>query len=232
MTPDLTELALAMAVFVAAHMIPSHGGLRRAMIDTLGDWPFRIGYSLLSLGLLVWLIAAYQRAPYVALFEPITFFRHLPMSVMALACVLVASGYSIARPSALVLEKVPMAGGVPGILKITRHPVLIAVVLWALAHMAANGDGAAWILFGSLAGLSALGALHIDQRKRAEGGDDWRRLAAETANIPFLALIQGRTRLKLSEIGWKPIVGGLLLYGALLAAHPYVIGVSPLPLPN
>ncbi|MHA1598706.1 MAG: NnrU family protein, partial [Alphaproteobacteria bacterium] len=166
----LEELALAMAVFIVAHMIPSHRPLRGAFIGMLGEWGFRGAYSVLSLGLFWWLIQAYLGAPDVELYTPITFFRHLPMTLMLPVCLLVVGGYSIANPSAVVLEKIPTAGGVPGVLKITRHPVLWAVVIWAVAHMLANPDGAAWILFGSLAGLSVAGAVHIDARKRAEGG--------------------------------------------------------------
>ncbi|MHA1597082.1 MAG: NnrU family protein, partial [Alphaproteobacteria bacterium] len=65
----------------------------------------------------------------------------------------------------------------------------------------------------------------------AEGGADWLALQAETSNIPFAALISRRTRLTPSEFGWMRILGGLALYGALLAGHEAVIGVAPLPLP-
>lgn len=229
MNDGLGELAMAMAVFVAAHMIPSHRPLRRALIGIIGEWGFRGVYSVLSLGLFWWLLGAYQRAPYVELFAPINLLSYLSIILMLPACIFVVGGYSIANPSAVVLEKLAAAGEVPGILKITRHPVLWAMAIWGVAHMIANPDGAAWILFGSLAALSAAGSIHMDRRKRADGTAGWARIEAETSNVPFAALITGRTRVTLAEIGWLRIAGGVVLYAVLLAAHEAVIGVAPLP---
>jgi len=220
MTGGLSELTLAMAVFVAAHIIPSLRTLRRALIGGLGEWPFRAVYSTLSIGLLWWLIGAYQRAPHIELFAPITFLKYLPIAFMLPACLLVVGGISVAgSPAAL------------GILKITRHPMLWAMAIWGVAHMAANPDGAAWIMFGSLTALSVAGSIHMDRRESTDGGAEWLALQAATSNIPFVALIAGRTRLTLAGIGWPRIAGGVVLYVALLTAHPYVIGVSPVPPP-
>lgn len=216
----LGELTLAMAVFAAAHLIPSHRSLRQSLIGMLGEWGFRIVYSVLSLGLLWWLVIAYQGAPHVEILATDTPLRFVPIILMLPVCLLVAGGVPIAgSPSA------------PGILKITRHPLLWAVVIWAVAHMAANPDAAAWIMFGSLAVLSIAGSIHIDRRMQSDGDADWLASQDATSNIPFAALIAGRGQLTMAGIGWPRIAGGVVLYGVLLAAHPYVIGVSPLPLP-
>ena len=99
--------------------------------------------------------------------------------------------------------------------------------LWALVHMAANGDAAAVILFGPMAVLAFAGALSIDVKKRRLG-EEWTRFETETSFIPFAAMMDGRTRLGLRELGvWRPIAG-VVLFVALYLTHEPMIGVSPL----
>ncbi|MBT3239114.1 MAG: hypothetical protein HOL37_07265 [Rhodospirillaceae bacterium] len=214
------ELILAMVVFIASHMIPSHRPLRRALVGMVGEWPFMGLYSVLSVGLLWWLIVVYQHSPDVVLFEPITFFRHLPLALMLPVCLLVVGAFRRRD-----------GGIVPGVLKITRHPVLWALAIWAVMHMAANPYGAAWILFGSMAALAVFGSIHMDRRQQTDGDARDLALVAETSNVPLAALIAGRARLQWDEIGWPTTIGTVVVYGVLLWAHKAVIGISPLPLP-
>ena len=100
--------------------------------------------------------------------------------------------------------------------------------LWAVAHALATGNAKALILFGGLGFLAFAGTLNIDRRRRRTGGEAWQRLEAETSNIPFLAIIQGRTKADWSEIGWPRLLAGLFLYAAVLFWHPVIFGVSPL----
>ena len=120
------------------------------------------------------------------------------------------------------------AEGPRGITKITRHPAMWGVALWALVHVLATGNVASLILFGGLGGLALAGAAHIDRRRRLAGGEAWQRLEAETSNVPFLALVQVRTRLDWREIGWWRLALAAVVYVAMLFGHQWVIGVSPL----
>src|SRR5262249_55655523 len=45
-----------------------------------------------------------------------------------------------------------------------RHPMLIAVMLWAFAHLLTNGDLAAVLLFGSFLAYSVYDVLSASQR--------------------------------------------------------------------
>ena len=78
--------------------------------------------------------------------------------------------------------------------------------------------------------LAFAGTLNIDRRRRRAGGQAWRRLESETSNIPFLAIIQGRTEAHWSEIGWMRLLAGVFLYAAVLFSHPALFGVAPLDL--
>ena len=100
--------------------------------------------------------------------------------------------------------------------------------LWALVHVSANGDAAGVILFGSMCVLAFAGALSLDAKNRRRWGGEWDRFAAETSFMPFAALIGGRTRLGLGEIGLGRLIAGLALFALLAFVHEPVIGISPL----
>jgi uncharacterized membrane protein len=52
----------------------------------------------------------------------------------------------------------------------------------------------------------------------------WRSFAAVTSNVPFAAVVAGRNRFSLSEIGWSKIALGLILYVPLLVFHHRLFG--------
>jgi uncharacterized membrane protein len=144
---------------------------------------------------------------------------------MPFAAILVIAGYTTANPTAVGMER--SAGDddpAPGILRVTRHPVLWGLGLWALSHIPPNGDLASLLFFASLAALAFGGTALIDRKKRLALGSNWARLAQVTSNIPFVAILAGRTKLRLYEIGILRLVAGLLLYAVLFLAHPYFTG--------
>jgi uncharacterized membrane protein len=114
----------------------------------------------------------------------------------------------------------------PGILAITRHPVMWAFGLWALSHIPANGTAADLILFGAMAILALLGTLAIDAKKRRLWGEaDWARFASQTSNLPFAAVLSGRARIRPGEIGGLRVLGAAALYALLVFGHPWIAGV-------
>ena len=60
-------------------------------------------------------------------------------------------------------------------------------------------------------------------RKRVLGAK-WDPFAVITSNVPFLAVVQGRQRLSLGEIGWWRIALAVVIWAALVWAHPYITG--------
>jgi uncharacterized membrane protein len=109
-----------------------------------------------------------------------------------------------------------------GIIRITRHPIMWGIMLWAAAHIAAHGELRSLIFFGGLLLLAALGTVLMDARKRSNS--DWPRFAAVTSHLPFLAIAQGRNRIAWREIGWLRPAIGIALYVAVLFAHPWLSG--------
>jgi uncharacterized membrane protein len=116
-----------------------------------------------------------------------------------------------------------------GILRITRHPFLSGVALWAAAHLIVNGEASALVLFGSLLVLALIGPGSIDRKRRRKFGERWDRFEAVTSRVPFVAILQGRNRFVASELPRGMLALSVVVYFVVLVMHPLLFGVSPLP---
>ena len=231
MTGTLVGLGLSVTAFVGSHFLLSSRRVRHTLVAWVGEMAFLGVYSSIALASFVWMVEAYADAPYLELWLPPTALKHLALSVMPFACILVICGVTTPSPAAVSLDPQALAQRAPvGIQKVTRHPVLWGFALWGVVHLLANGDAASLILFGGNTVLALLGALHIDARKHVLLGHHWQRFAAATSFVPLAALIDGRARLSVSEIGWWRIGLGVALYVLLLIAHPWLFGITVWPL--
>src|SRR5688500_1184359 len=207
-------LVLATLVFLATHFVTSTP-LRPALVNAMGERPYRGAYSLVGAIARIWMIGAYAGAPREPLFSGA---RELSFAVMPLAFILIACGYW-RNPTMVGADKLLKSEDpARGVIRITRHPIMWGVMLWAAAHIVARGDTKGLVFFGSFLLLAALGTLAMDARKRAN--PDWPRFAAVTSHVPFVAIAQGRNRLVWREIGWLRPGIGLALFFAVLAFHP------------
>jgi uncharacterized membrane protein len=84
--------------------------------------------------------------------------------------------------------------------RVTRHPFLTGVGLWALVHLVANGDVASFIFFGALGFVALAGTVSIDTKRRRAFGPAWESFAAQTSIISFAAIAAGRTHFNPREI--------------------------------
>ncbi len=226
----MTSLVLAALFFVGVHLIVAGTTLRDRLIATLGAGPYRGAFSLVSVIGIVWLCLAYREAPRLALWSPFPGCRIVALVVMLIAFALVVIGLTSPNPTAVGGEAMLTRGGDPiGIQRITRHPFLWGVALWAIVHLAVNGDTASLVLFGALAGLALYGTASIDAKRRRALGSAWDGYAARTSTLPFLAIAQGRTRLAPGEIRPWQWLAALAAYLATVGLHQAVLGVSPLP---
>jgi uncharacterized membrane protein len=113
-----------------------------------------------------------------------------------------------------------------GIVRITRHPFLWGVALWALVHLIVNGDLASLILFGSLLLLSLGGTVAIDAKRRRRFGNGWAQFAQTTSSVPFAAILSVRNSMvsALREIGVvRPLVA-VLAYALIFFFHGRFFG--------
>ena len=230
MSASFTSLIAATLAFVLGHFVLSAAPVRATLTGMLRRTGFLVAYALYAITTFVWMNIAFAHAPFEDLWGDPGWARWFAVGVMPLASVLLAAGTLTANPSAVGFEKLMAANRPPmGIQKVTRHPILWAIALWAALHLAANGDLASVIFFGGMLSLSLAGMGHMEARKRAEPGDAWTRFADGSSFIPFAGIIQGRIRVRPGEIGWSRIAAGLILYLVLLFGHRIVIDVPLLP---
>lgn len=210
------EFGGACLAFLAAHAIPTRPAIRQRLAGQLGEPVYISLYAAVSLALLAWLIDAAARAPYVALWEPAPWQAHATFSAMAAACLLTT--LAIGRPNPYSFgggDPARYDPDRPGIVGIIRHPLLLAIGLWAAGHLIANGDLAHLLLFGGFMAMAAGGMVSLDRRARYRLDPDWERL-------------QPRHRLACSaQDAWR-LLAAVLLFVCLLLLHPFVIGVDPL----
>lgn len=214
------EFAFAFAAFFLTHSIPIRPPLRPWAVARLGHAGFGIAYSALSLGVLAWLIAAAGRAPYVPLWDWAPWQNHVVLAVMLPVCVILS--LAIARPNPFSFggaQNDRFDPASPGIVRLTRHPLLLALGIWSAAHILPNGDLAHVILFGTFAGFAMLGGRLVDRRRQREMGQRWHDLRAALSECPASLSLTADTLLRLAA--------GLMLYAGLIWLHPLVIGVDP-----
>jgi uncharacterized membrane protein len=224
---SLTSLVFAFAFWALLHALVA-GAWRGPIAARTGENGLRILFSVLSVAGLVGLIRAWGAAPYVELWAPGRVLTLLPLVIMPFACVFLVAALSTPSPTAVGGEG-RLKAEAKGIFRVTRHPMLWAFLLWALAHMAANGDAAAWLFFGAIALVALRGMFSIDRKLKARKPEAWAGFARATSLVPFAAILAGRNRLDLGEIGWWRIALGLALFALSGAFHQYLFGARPVP---
>jgi uncharacterized membrane protein len=226
----MTMLYAAAAVFLGIHLLVSGTRARDAITSTIGEGPYMGLFSLASVGAIVWLAIAYNAAQRSGadslLYNLGPGARHMAIPAVALAFFLGVQGLLLPNPTSIRQEdSAAKEGTIQGVLRITRHPFLWGVAIWSAFHLAANGDLASVILFGTFLVLSVLGTFSIDAKRKRKMGVAWKVFAAKTSNIPFGVRIGGKVR---EFFGWRFWVAALLFL-AVLFSHARIFGVSPFP---
>lgn len=182
----MTYFLIGAAIFFTAHFFPRLRAARAGLMHRLGEGGYKIGFSLVSLIGLALIIYGYLNWPHEDVYLPLDAHRAITHAVMPVAFILAA------------------AAEIPSNLRnFVRHPLALATLLWASAHLTANGDQASLALFGGF-GLYAL--LHI-----------------------ILAEAAGRVTAPPRRPVWRDLVvvaAGLVGYGVALWAHRAVFGLA------
>ena len=228
----MATLTIAALFWLFIHLGIAGSPLRGVLIARLGDNGFRGLFSALSaIGLagLIWGYGAARGAENVALWGAPPWLHWLVILGMLPASILLVGSLTVPNPGLVGAEKLLVREEpARGMLRVTRHPMLIAFALWALLHLLANGDLASVLLFGSVLIVAVAGTFSIDRKRAQAMPADWPRFAAVTSILPFAAMASGRNRLVVSEF-WLPLALGAGVWIALLLLHPLAIGVPALP---
>ncbi len=217
----MPDLIAACAYFLLIHFGVSGTRLRDALTGTLGERPYRGLFSLASIVGIAWMIYAYRHAPLIPTWGFLPGFRPAVYVLVFIAFLFVVIGVMTPSPTQVGMESRLDPQMARGMVRITRHPFLCGVGLWAAAHLVVNGDVASLILFGTLLMLAICGTAAIDAKRRRKFPEAWRKFAAVTSGVPFAAIARGGNRLApaLAEIGPWRILVALVLYGVTFYLH-------------
>ncbi|WLS07679.1 NnrU family protein [Shinella sumterensis] len=194
----MTLLVAGLVLFIATHLLrPIAPGLRNAAIAALGKpgWMALHGIaSLVSLALIAYGFVVARENGGQMLYYPPTFLSHIALTLMLIASICLVAGF---LPAGHIRTKL-------------KFPILVAIKIWALAHLLANGESYSVLLFVTVLAWAVI--LRITLKKRIATG--------ETKLPVFVSA-------KYDAIS---VVVGLVLYLAIVfKLHEWVIGVSPLP---
>jgi len=132
----MTYLALGLLLFLGIHSVRIFAeDWRQKRLDTLGEAAWKGTYSLISVAgfaLIVWGYGVARQAP-VVLWVPPVGQRHAASLLTLVSFVLLAATYVPANALKARL----------------KHPMVLGIKLWALAHLLSNGNLADVLLFGS-----------------------------------------------------------------------------------
>jgi uncharacterized membrane protein len=225
----MTNLLAATASFLGIHLLVSGTRLRDQITARIGERLYIPLFAIASFAAIVWLCVAYNAASAspsnTVLFVP-------PPALKALGVVIIAAALALAVPG--VLRGNPTSTGqekarVDGILRVTRHPFLMGVSLWATFHVIATGTLAAAILFGTFLILAVFGTRAIDRKAERRNPANWRDIAATTSIVPFAAIAGKRNRFLAPEVlDWRITVAAAV-FAVLLYFHSWLFSVAPFP---
>lgn len=226
----MIELVLAALFLPISHFGISSTSLREKLVTRLGERGYLGFYSLVTVIAFGWLIVAYRHAPAALLWITPPALKLVLVAIVFIAFVLIVVGIATPNPTAVgadaLLDRPDAARGV---LRITRNPFLWGVGLWAIAHILATGEAADILLFASIGTLGWIGSVLLDAKKARQHGTRWQRFASETSNVPFAAVVAGRQRLALGEIGLWRLALAIAIFVGVFLLHGRLFGVTPLP---
>lgn len=192
----MTLLILGIVIFLGMHLVRVVApGLRASVIERNGKNAWMGIYtviSLIGLGLVIYGFGE-ARAVTGMLYNPPVFLKHISLLLMLLAFICLAAGFLPAGRIAVAV----------------KHPQILSIKIWALAHLLANGETSSVLLFTSFLAWAVI--LRISLKRRQRAGELVLPVFRSSTN-DLLAVVIG-------------VVAYLLFIWKL---HEWLIGVAPI----
>lgn len=184
-------LIAGIALWSLVHLYPAAMPANRArLVDRLGGTAYRGLFSLDIVIALILIVAGWRMTDVNPVYAPPLYGSPIVTALMFVSFLLFAGASA------------------PGNIKrALRHPMLLGMLTWSVAHLLANGDNRSVVLFGGFGIWAVVSMLLINRRD-----GDWRRPAAVAASKDAMT-----------------IAATLVIFGLALYLHRFVIGVSALP---
>jgi uncharacterized membrane protein len=192
---------IGLVVFLGAHVFVSMRGHRAALIAKLGEGPYKGLFSLVSVVGLVLIgygFARYRAEGPIPLWYPPAWTRHIVEAAMWPASIALVAAY------------------IPGDIKrVLKHPLLVAVKIWAAAHLCANGDLGGIILFGSVLAWAVYDRIAL--KRRSDAGST--PIAVGRRRNDIIAIVVGTIVYLALGFVFHPIVIGVPAFGSPALGH-------------
>ncbi len=146
----LALLVLGLALFLGPHVFVTLRGARGALIARIGEGLVQgtvRGLSIVGLYLIGKGFALYRDAGMIEVWDPPDWTRHITVALMWPSIIFVTAAY------------------IPGDIKrVLKHPMLVGVKLWAVAHLISNGDLGSMIIFISVLAWAVYDRITLKRR--------------------------------------------------------------------
>jgi len=143
-------LITGLILFLGMHSISIvNESWRNQVAARFGEWPWKGVYSIVAITGLVLIIMGYSQARLepTVLYSPPGWTVHLSMLLMLFVFPALIAAYFPGRIS-----------------DVLKHPMLVAVKFWALAHLISNGTLADVLLFGSFLAWAVVDRISMKRR--------------------------------------------------------------------
>ncbi|MDX0413813.1 NnrU family protein [Sinorhizobium medicae] len=147
-------LLLGIIIFLGMHLIRVVApGFRAGIIESRGKGTWMGLYTIVSLVGVCLIIYGFgqARGETGMLYNPPEFLRHIALLLMLIAFIVLAAGFLPAGRIAVAL----------------KHPQVLSIKIWALAHLLANGETSSVLLFGSFLAWAVILRISLKRRERA-----------------------------------------------------------------
>lgn len=144
---------LGLALFLGAHSMQIAAPVRAGVIGAIGEVPYKIIYSIVSLAGIIVIVEGYKAWTFEGsplLYDPPIWLAHISLLLMAVAFVLFVATYTNGY-----------------IKKMVKHPMITSVKIWALAHLLAVGHAAAVTVFAAFLAWAAVDRVSVKRRQVA-----------------------------------------------------------------
>ena len=149
----MLPMILGLLIFFGIHLMPTQPDIRNGLIERFGAGPYKIAFSVISLVGFVLIVVGYGKLQVLAgknpqIWVPPLWLSHIALLLMLFSMVLLVAAY------------VPSS-----IKRIAKHPMLLAIKFWALAHLLVNGDLASMVLFSSFLAYAVFVRISVKRRE-------------------------------------------------------------------